>query len=46
MPKCSQCGKKIAKTAWHIKYGGSAYCNDECFEKTKQFMKEHGIILI
>ena len=24
----------------------AAYCNDECFEKTKQFMKEHGIILI
>jgi len=46
MPKCSQRGKKIAKTAYFIKYGGAAYCNDECFEKTKQFKKEHGIILI
>jgi len=46
MPKCSQRGKKIAKTAYFIKYGGAAYCNDECFEKTKQFMKDNGIILI
>ena len=45
MPKCSQCGKKIPKDQYHIKYGGAHYCNDECFEKAKQFMKENGIIL-
>lgn len=27
-------------------YGGAHYCGDECFEKTKQFMKENGIILV